>query len=263
MDMGLVNKKAVVVGASEGIGFATAMGLAHEGVEVFIISRSMEKLQLAAEKIRSETGTVVHAKDCDITQASDIDKLREWLAMKTDYIDILITAVGGSVKRAFEDLTDEDWLANYEFNILGNVRLVRSTLPLIRKSDAGTIVIVSAAGGKQPYPNQGVSNVHKAGVFGLTKTLASELVGENIRVNSVAPGRTITSLWTNRFVLMANERGVSPSEVQEELAQEIPIGRFGKAEEIANVIIFMASDKSSYMVGQSVSVDGGMTRGLF
>jgi 3-oxoacyl-[acyl-carrier protein] reductase len=263
MDMGLAKKKALIVGASEGIGFAAAMGLARERAEVFIVSRSMEKLEPAAAKIRAETGAVVHAKDCDITQVADIENLSAWLATKSAHLDILVTAVGGSVKRAFEDLSDDDWLANYEFNILGNVRLVRSTLPLIRKSEGGTIVIVSAAGGKQPYPNQGVSNVHKAGVFGLTKTLASELVGENIRVNSVAPGRTVTSLWTNRFDSMAEERGITPAEVQEELAQEIPIKRFGEAEEIANVIVFMASDKSSYLIGQSVSVDGGMTRGLF
>jgi 3-oxoacyl-[acyl-carrier protein] reductase len=263
MDLGLANKKAVIVGASEGIGFASAMGLAQEGVEVFIVSRSLEKLEPAAEKIRKETGAVVHVKACDITKADEVEGLGVWLSGETDYIDILVTAVGGSVKRAFDDLSDDDWLANYEFNILGNVRLVRSTLPFVRKSDAGTIVIVSAAGGKQPYPNQGVSNVHKAGVFGLTKTLAGELVGENIRVNSVAPGRTVTSLWTNRFDLISKERGVTPDEIQEELAQEIPIKRFGQPEEIANVVVFMCSEKSSYMVGQSVSVDGGMVRGLF
>ena len=263
MDLGLANKKAVIVGASEGIGFASAMGLAQEGVEVFIVSRSLEKLEPAAEKIRKETGAVVHVKACDITKAGEVDQLSEWLAGETDYVDILVTAVGGSVRRAFEDLSDDDWLANYEFNILGNVRLVRSALPLIRKSDTGTIVILSAAGGKQPYPNQGVSNVHKAGVFGLTKTLASELVGEGIRVNSVAPGRTITPLWTNRFDSISKERGTTPEEVQEEFAKEIPIQRFGQAEEIANVVVFMCSERAAYMVGQSVSVDGGMTRGLF
>jgi 3-oxoacyl-[acyl-carrier protein] reductase len=263
MDLGLTNKKAVIVGASEGIGFASAMGLAREGAEVFIVSRSLEKLEPAAEKIRKETGAVVHVKDCDITKSDDVDELSTWLSGETDHVDVLVTAVGGSVRRAFEELSDDDWLTNYEFNILGNVRLVRSVLPLIRKSDAGTMVILSAAGGKQPYPNQGVSNVHKAGVFGLVKTLASELVGENIRVNSVAPGRTITSLWTNRFDSISKEKGITPEEVQEEFAQEIPIQRFGEAEEIANVVVFMCSKASSYMVGQSISVDGGMSRGLF
>lgn len=263
MDLGLAKKKAVIVGASEGIGFASAMGLAREGAEVFIVSRSMEKLEPAAEKIRCETGAIVHVKACDITREEDVEQLCSWLASETEHVDVLVTAVGGSVRRAFEELSDDDWLTNYEFNILGNVRLVRSLLPLIRKSDAGSMVILSAAGGKQPYPNQGVSNVHKAGVFGLVKTLASELVSENIRVNSVAPGRTITSLWTNRFDSISKENGTTPVEVQEEFAKEIPIQRFGEAEEIANVVVFMCSEKSSYMIGQSVSVDGGMSRGLF
>jgi len=260
MDLGISGKLAIVTGASEGIGFETAKGLAEEGADVVLVSRNAEKLAAAAKRIKDQTGHDARFVACDITKAGDVDALAGWVAGNGPALDILVSSVGGSVRKAFEDLTDADWLANYEFNVLGNVRLVRALLPALRQGRNPAVVLFSAAGGKQPYPLQGVSNVHKAGVLGLVKTLAYELCGDGIRVNSVSPGRTVTPLWTKRFDSIAQESGTTPGEVQAEFAAEIPIGRFGRPEEPAAVAVFLCSEKASYMMGQAVGVDGGMVR---
>jgi 3-oxoacyl-[acyl-carrier protein] reductase len=173
-----------------------------------------------------------------------------------------VSAVGGSQRALFEELDDAAWMANYEFNILGTVRVIRAALELLKKSRAGRIVILGAAGPRMPYPHQVVSNVHKAGLIALTKTLGVEFRPYNISVNSVSPGRTMTSLWTARIEKLSQERGVPAQEIIEEFAHEIPMGRFGRPEEIAPMVVFLASHKTSYVTCQSILVDGGIARGL-
>jgi 3-oxoacyl-[acyl-carrier protein] reductase len=147
-------------------------------------------------------------------------------------------------------------------NVLGTVRIIRATLPLLQKSAAGRIVILGAAGARMPYPNQVVSNVHKAGLIALVKTLGAEFQKYNIRVNSVSPGRTLTSLWTTRAEQLAKDRGVATEQIIHEFSAEIPMGRFGEPEEIAAMVVFLASHKASYVNCQSILVDGGIARGL-
>jgi 3-oxoacyl-[acyl-carrier protein] reductase len=162
----------------------------------------------------------------------------------------------------FEELDDAAWLGNYELNVLGTVRVIRATVPLLEKAGSGRIVVLGAAGARMPYPNQVVSNVHKAGLIALVKTLGAEFQKYNIRVNSVSPGRTLTSLWTTRAEQLAKERGVSTEEIIREFSEEIPMGRFGEPHEIAAMVVFLASHKASYVNCQSILVDGGIARGL-
>jgi 3-oxoacyl-[acyl-carrier protein] reductase len=198
----------------------------------------------------------------DATKADDVARLGRWLAEETPALDILVSAVGGSHRALFEELDDAAWLASYEFNVLGTVRVIRAALECLKKAKSGRVVILGAAGARMPYPHQVVSNVHKAGLIALTKTLGAEFQQHNIRVNSVSPGRTLTRLWTTRADKLAAERGVKPEEIIGEFAQEIPLKRFARPEEIAAMVVFLASHQASYVNCQSILVDGGIARGL-
>ena len=256
MDLRIKDDLALVVGASDGIGLATAKALAEEGARVTIVSRDAAALAQAAAGI----GAAHMAADA--TDASAVDALaRNWDAAHPQ-LDILVVAVGGSHRSPFEALTDEDWRRNWEFNILSTVRVVRAFLPALRRGAGGRVVLFGAASSRMPYPEQIVSNVHKAGHLALVKTLAAELIGEGIRVNAVLPGRTVTRLWRRRAAEMAQRDGTTEQEVLARFAEDIPLGRFGTAEEVADVAAFLASPRSAYVVGQSVAADGGIARGL-
>lgn len=262
MDLGIKGETALVVGASEGIGYESARGLLEEGAEVLICSRNPGKLRDAAQKLEQACGRRVRWFAADVTKPEDVTALRAWIGAEAPALDILVSAVGGSRRALFEQLDDAAWLANYEFNVLGTVRVIRATLDSLKKSKAGRIVILGAAGPRMPYPHQVVSNVHKAGLIALVKTLGAEFQQYNIRVNSVSPGRTLTSLWTTRIEQLSRDRGVPPEEIVAEFTHEIPMGRFGQPEEIAPMVVFLASHKTSYVTCQSILVDGGIARGL-
>jgi 3-oxoacyl-[acyl-carrier protein] reductase len=260
MDLGIAGRRAVVIGASEGIGLATAEGLAREGVEITIVARSAKKLSVAVEAIRIATGAVARAVTCDICAPHEVQSFAR--AQGDAPIDILVVAVGASRRAEFEALGDSDWRESYEVNLLGPARIVRALLPAVKRGERPSLILLGGAGAKQPYAHQVVSNVHKAGILALTKTLAAELAPDGIRVNSVCPGRTMTALWRTRLDDLSRREGRSAVELQEEFAREIPLGRFASADEIANVIVFLSSSRAAYVTGQSISVDGGITRGL-
>lgn len=262
MDLGIRGEPALVVGASEGIGYECAKQLAEEGARVMLCSRNEQKLAAAAAAIERDVGVRANRFAADITRPEDVAKLRAWVGEQTTTLPILVNAVGGSHRALFEDLDDAQWLGSFEFNVLGAVRVVRSHLDLLKQAGNARIVILGAAGARMPYPHQVVSNVSKAGLIALVKTLGAELQPHGIRVNSVSPGRTLTPLWIQRAEKIAGERGVSPDEIVREFSAEIPMQRFGKPEEIASMVVFLASHKTSYVTGQSILVDGGIARGL-
>lgn len=262
MDLGYSKRRVLVVGGSEGIGLAAASLIAGEGADVVIASRSEEKLKAAAAEIAQQSGRPPGYLVCDITKPEGGAVLAEAVQSRWGALDAVVSAVGGSVRSEFPALDDEAWLANYNFNVLSAVRTVRALVPYLEKGNNPAIVTLSGAGAKNPYPHQVVSNVHKAGLIALTKTLSLEFAAANIRVNCVAPGRTLTSLWTTRADKLAAERGSTREAVIAEFAHEIPLGRFAEAREIAVMIAWLASPLASYITGQTISVDGGITRGL-
>ena len=262
MDLGLAGREALVVGGSAGIGLATARLLAAEGASVTIASRDEARLQEAAASIgQTASNSTVNWFSVDVT-ADDAEARLAARYGDGQRLDVLIVTVGGSIRGTFDGLGDDAWHDNYNMNVLGPVRAVRALLPSLEAGRSPAIVLLGAAGAKMPYKNQVVSNVHKAGLLALVKTLSHELAGKGIRVNAISPGRTLTRLWLDRADRLAAEQGTTPGEVIEEFAAEVPLGRFAEPDEIAQAVVFVASDRASYITGQSISVDGGIGRGL-
>ena len=262
MNLEYENRRVLVVGGSYGIGLASAKLAAAEGAHVAIASRSAENLRKAATEIAAETGQTPLQIVADVTGPGAAAELSEALKKHWSGLDVLITAVGGSIRSGFSELTDEQWLGNYAFNVLSTVQVIREVLPLLVKGSAPAIVMLGAAASKMPYTHQVVSNVHKAGLLGLNKTLAAEFAPDGIRVNLVAPGRTLTPLWTNRADKIASDEGRDREAVLADFSKDIPMGRFGEAVEVARMVIWLASPCASYVTGQAVNVDGGIARGL-
>jgi 3-oxoacyl-[acyl-carrier protein] reductase len=254
MDLGMKGRRALVIGGSSGIGLATAALLAREGAAVTIAARDAGRLAAAAR----ETGT--EAVVCDQSDPASVTALVAHLGDAP--LHALVCAAGGSRRSAFADLPDEAWLENYEFNILGTVRAIRALLPALKRAGDGRVVLLGAVSARQPTAHQVVSNVHKAGVLALAKTLALELAPEGIAVNSVSPGRALTPLWQSRAAQMARDEGITEEQVLARVAADIPMGRLGSAEEVAAMVAFLAAPVAAYVTGQAVAVDGGLQRGV-
>jgi 3-oxoacyl-[acyl-carrier protein] reductase len=258
MDLGLRNKVALVTAASKGMGKASAMGLAAEGARVAMCARTASELEAAAAEVRAKTGAEVFAMPADVTRPEQVGALVAKVGERLGGVDILVANAGGPPRGHFEDLTDEQWMGAVDISLMSTVRLIRAVLPSMKARKWGRILTIQSSSVKQPIPDLLLSNSVRPGVAGLMKTLALQLGPDNILVNTVCPGK----IMTDRFMGGLKSSGLSREKYLETTAAEIPLGRIGTPEEFANVIVFLASERASYLTGVTLQVDGGLVRGL-
>ena len=246
MNLGLDGRTAIVCGASAGIGLAVAESLAEEGANVTMFARRRDVLGREAERL----GAL--AVRGDVTDPRDLKRLVERTVEAFGGVDVLVNNSGGPPPGRASDLTDDDVEAAVELLLVSAVRLTSLCLPHLRRSGRGRIVNIASSSVRQPIDGLALSNAVRPGVIGWAKTLARELGPDKITVNSVAPGRIDTERLQELYA------GRSRAD---DLA-EVPVGRFGRAREVGDVVCFLASDLASYVSGAVIPVDGGLTRAL-
>jgi 3-oxoacyl-[acyl-carrier protein] reductase len=256
MDLGLEGRHALVTGASRGLGRAVALSLAAEGAKVVAVARNPERLSEVAAAA-SGRGSIT-TRPCDLGDAAAIERLQDILAAT----DVLILNTGGPPPGSAADTTDAIWIKQFETMFLSAVRLTRLALPGMRKRRYGRIVAVVSSGVLQPIPNLGISNAIRLSLVGWAKTLATEVAGDGITVNCLAPGRIATDRVAELDQARAQREAIGIDEVERQSRATIPAARYGEAEEFASVATFLASSRSSYMTGGIIRVDGGMIRSV-
>lgn len=263
MDLGLRGKVAIVAASSKGLGRATALTLAREGALVTINGRDAKRLEATAREIREETGADVVQVVSDLADPEAPAALIEETVRQRGGLDILVCNAGGPPPGNFAAFPDDQpWLDAVNLNLMSTLRMSRAALPHLEARGGGSITNIVSISVKQPIPNLILSNTARAGVIGLAKTLATEVAGSNIRVNSVCPG----SILTDRIRSISEQESArSGEDVDVILKREgdaIPMGRHGTPEEFANVVAFLASPAAAYVTGVTIQVDGGSYKGL-
>lgn len=259
MELGLEGKTAAVSGASWGIGYAIARGLAEEGVRVAISARGRDRLEKAAREIAEATGTEVHAVQADLASAQGCDAFIQEAVDRLGKLDVLVNNVGGLLRGTVESFQDEGWQQMLDWGLLSHIRCTRAAIPHL--NDGGRVVNLSGLSGKQYSPGGLTTGVVNSGVIAFSKYLAGELAPRNILVNNICPGFIYTESWNERVQKMAADQGKDPEEVKKGFVERTLLGRWGEPREIADVVVFLASERGSFITGETIIVGGG--RDLF
>lgn len=262
MDLGLANKVALVAAASRGLGRATAMELAREGATLVICARGADALAATRDAIARETGAEVRAVVADLSQRADIDRVTSEALSAFGRVDVLVTNAGGPPAGPFEQFDWDVWERTVNLTLRSAVELTRAVLPGMRERRWGRIINVTSITVKQPVDNLILSNSVRSAVTGFARTLANEVATEGITVNNVIPGYTRTERVEELAKANAAKEGITPRDVLARFEREIPMHRLGEPEEFAALAAFLASERASYITGQSIVVDGGWVRAL-
>ena len=266
MDLGLKGKTAFVAAASKGLGRAIAEEFAREGTKVAMCSREEAAISAAAKDIATKTRGDVLPIAADLSTTEGCETFVQTAVAKYGGVDILVVNAGGPPPGRFDDLDDAAWRKAVDLTLFSAVRLTRLALPQMRKQRGGSIVYSTSTSVRQPtqYLNLILSNAIRAAVHGMAKTISSDLAKEGIRVNAVQPGRIATDRLVQLDADTARRQGTTPEEVRRRYEEEvIPMGRYGRPEEYAAAVVFIASPKASYINGVSLQVDGGMLMAMW
>jgi 3-oxoacyl-[acyl-carrier protein] reductase len=263
LETGLRDKTVLITASSMGIGKATAELFAEEGCRVAISSRSKENLLSTSSELKEKYQIEPFWCVCDLNKQKDIESTFAAVSSHFGNIDILVNNCGGPVPGLFQELEEEDWNLAYEQVLLSAIRFSKLVLPGMMAKNWGRIINLTSISVKQPIDNLILSNSFRAGVTGFTKSLSNEVAKFNITVNNVAPGMTLTRRLYELAVVEGKERGKSHEEILVEMAKRVPLNRLAKPEEIASVVVFLASKQASYVTGVTIQVDGGYIKSVF
>jgi len=263
VDLGLKGRVAIVTGSSQGIGKAIALGLSQEGTKISICARNEKQLNETAKEITSATDVEVYVVQADLTKEDDIRRLVAKTFKRFGRIDILVNNTGGPPSTTFLETSAEHWKTAVDLLLMSVVTACSEVIPHMQKRRWGRIINMTSFAAKQPMERLVLSNALRAGILGLTKTLSNELAEDSILVNAVCPGWTLTK----RVEELAKTKAKTTSKTYEEIIKEwesqIPLKRLAQPKEIADLVVFLASERASYITGAVFQVDGGVTKGLF
>ena len=262
MDLGLKNRGVIVTGSSQGMGRAAAEVFAREGAQVAMCARTEGPLREAAEQIRKDTGAEVYAEPLDVTDAPAVSRFVEQVAKRFGRIDVCIANAAGPPAKNFLSVSSDEWHKAVEQNFLSVVHLAKAVIPYMQRHRWGRIITITSVSVKLPIPDLILSNSVRAGVVGLVKSLSNEFGKDGILVNNVAPGYTTTDRLKELAGVRALAGGVAPEKIYEQWAADTPLKRLAEPREVADVIVWLASERASYITGQTVLVDGGIYHGL-
>ncbi len=259
MDLGLHGKVAIVSAASRGLGYAAAEALAREGAKLVIFSNNKENIKRASEKIRTITKTEVVPVVADLYDSETMNNVIEKAISEFGTIHILVTNAAPPPPGYANEIKNDDWIKQFEQIFLSAIKLINLSLPHMIQQNWSRIINILSVTVKQPIDNLTISNSLRLALAGFSKTLTLQVKGKNVTINNVAPGYIMTDRVKELIKIRAEKTGKSEEEVSKEISQGIPLGRIGKPEEFGNLIAFLASEKSSYINGATITIDGGLS----
>lgn len=262
MDMKMRGKIAIVTGASYGIGEGIARALAQEGVNLAVCARGEEKLKGVSAELKS-SGVEVLPVIADVMKVEDIDRMVNQTLDRYGHIDILVNNAGGMVRGTFMETDKESWQRGIDLNLYSTIHFCQRVIPSMRERKWGRIINIASVWGHQPG-KMTIYNTVKSGLIIISKSLSNELAPYNILVNAICPGGIVSPAWIETAEILAKKRGTTWQEEIKKLGEKwAPLGRFGSAEEVANLVVFLASERASYITGTSISIDGGQTQSAY
>ena len=262
MDLGLKGRGVIVAASSDGIGLAAAEAFAREGAQVAMCARTEKTLLAAADQVRSQTGAEVFAQPLDVTDAAAVAHFTEHVAKQFGRIDVCVINAGGPPAKNFLSTSADEWRKAVDTNFMSAVHLAKAAIPYMQRHRWGRIITITSVSVKQPIADLVMSNAVRAAVVGLVKSLSNEFGKDGILVNNVAPGYTATERLKELAGVRALAAGASVENIYQQWAAETPVRRVGEPREIADLIVWLASERASYSTGQTILADGGIYRGL-
>ncbi len=262
METGLKNRIALISGASQGLGRAIAFAFAGEGAGLALCARNGESLESLASELRRQYGIQVHTEALDVRNAPAVESFIQNAHVALGSIDICVTNAGGPPAKDFLQTTDADWDNAFSLNLRSAVVFARAVIPYMQRERWGRIVTISSMAVRQPLPQLGLSNTIRTGILGLIRTLSNEFAKDGITVNNVGPGYTKTDRLNELSSRIASSTSRTEQEIEQTWIEQIPVGRLGRPEDVADAVVWLASERASFITGQTLLVDGGMYRGI-